>query len=193
MQLSTFRNLVLASLLLLAPLQPAAAAGTGVDPTLRRLLIAAINDSSSFHDRFDAEVWLSDMSSRLDRYMPDPASRLEFLRLVHAEATRADVPPELVLAVIDVESHFNRWAVSGSGALGLMQVMPFWLTEIGRPDDNLMNAATNLRLGCTILKYYIDMESGNLRKALARYNGSLGNRRYPDKVFDLLSTRWYQQ
>ena len=193
MQLSTFRNLVLASLLLLAPLQPAAAAGTGVDPTLRRLLIAAINDSSSFHDRFDAEVWLSDMSSRLDRYMPDPASRLEFLRLVHAEATRADVPPELVLAVIDVESHFNRWAVSGSGALGLMQIMPFWLTEIGRPDDNLMNAATNLRLGCTILKYYIDMESGNLRKALARYNGSLGNRRYPDKVFDLLSTRWYQQ
>ena len=183
-------TLLLTCLLCLAPLQLFAA---NADPELRRLLITAINDSSSFTDRFDAEVWLSDMSTRLVRTLPDPSTRLKFLRLVHAEASRAGLPPELVLAVIDVESDFNRWAISTSGAQGLMQIMPFWLNEIGRPNDNLMNMSTNLRMGCTILKYYLDQERGNLRRALARYNGSQGNRQYPDKVFQLLATRWFRQ
>ena len=190
-RLSFFRHsLLLTCLLCLAPLTLSAA---DADPELRRLLITAINDSSSFTDRYDAEVWLSDMSARLDKSLPDASVRLKFLRLVHAEASRAGLPPELVLAVINVESNFNRWAISTSGAQGLMQIMPFWLNEIGRPDDNLMNMATNLRMGCTILKYYVDQERGNLRRALARYNGSQGKRRYPDKVFQLLSTRWFRQ
>jgi len=106
---------------------------------------------------------------------------------------RADLPPELVLAVIEVESDFNHWAISATGAQGLMQVMPFWLKEIGRPNDNLFQPSTNLRLGCTILKYYLDMEKGRLGPALARYNGSHGKSEYPDKVFAALNNRWYRQ
>lgn len=162
------------------------------DPELRLRLATAINSSTSFKDRFEAEVWLMDMSQRLRRQMPDIRKRLNFLRLVHQEATHAQLHPELVLAVIDIESGFNRWAISRSGAQGFMQVMPFWLEEIGRPNDNLMHPATNLRMGCTILKYYLDMEKGRLRPALARYNGSLGKRRYPDKIFNALYKRWYK-
>ena len=163
------------------------------DPALRQLVQEAVNSSKSFADRYVAEVWLTDMSTRLYKRITDPEKRLNFLRLVHNEASRAQLPPELVLAVIDVESNFDRWAISRSGAQGLMQVMPFWLKEIGRPNDNLHHPATNLRLGCTILKYYMDKEKGDLRKALARYNGSIGKRKYPDKVFSVLRKRWFQQ
>jgi len=134
-----------------------------------------------------------DMSRRLSPKVTDHDKRFEFLRLVHNEASQAGIPPELVLAVIEVESDFNHWAISSSGAQGLMQVMPFWLNEIGKTGDNLFHPATNLRLGCTILKYYLDMEQGELRPALARYNGSLGQRRYPDKVLNALTQRWYRQ
>ncbi|MEL7450375.1 MAG: transglycosylase SLT domain-containing protein [Pseudomonadota bacterium] len=163
------------------------------DPELRELLVAAAADTESFVDRFDAEVWLVDMSHRLGKRVADPEERLEILRHVHAEATRADLPPELVLAVIDVESNFDRFAISYAGARGLMQIMPFWLDEIGRPGDNLFHIKTNLRFGCTILRYYLDREKGDLTKALARYNGSVGRRVYPDKVMNRLSGRWYQR
>ena len=171
---------------------PLAAQSTEPDPQLRALLLEAVAESASFEDRFDAEVWLTDMSSRLSRYMPDAAERLEFLRLLHGEAARAKVPAELVLAVIEVESAFDRFAISHAGALGLMQVMPFWLDEIGRPGDNLFEVQTNLRFGCTILKYYLDMEKGNLINALGRYNGSYGRMKYPNKVLKALNRRWYR-
>jgi len=167
-------------------------AQTRPDPELRRLLIEAVNDSDSFVDRFDAEVWLTDMSGRLARQLPDSRERLELLRQIHAEATRVNLHPELVLAVIDVESNFDRFAISNAGAIGLMQIMPFWLKEIGRPDDNLVDARTNLRMGCTILKYYLDMEKQDLIRGLARYNGSSGRRKYGDKVIDRLSRKWYR-
>ncbi len=162
------------------------------DPELREALRAAANDAPSFTDRFDAEVWLVDMSSRLERQMPDPEERIELLRLVHMEAARVELPPNLILAVIDVESNFDRFAISVAGARGLMQIMPFWKDEIGRPGDNLMHADTNLRYGCTILKHYYDKENGDLRRALGRYNGSLGKRKYPNKVIDKLTTKWFQ-
>ncbi len=162
------------------------------DPELRAALKAAANSTESFEDRFDAEVWLTDMSRRLARQVKDPDERIEILTLVHVEATRAELPPELVLAVIEVESNFDRYAISVAGALGLMQVMPFWLDEIGRPDDNLLHIDTNLRYGCTILKYYLDKEKGDLRRALGRYNGSLGKRKYPNKVIDKLTRKWFQ-
>ena len=165
----------------------------GADPELRELLRQAIDEDSSFADRFAAEVWLTDMALRLQRRVPDASERLTILRQVHQEATRAGLPPELVLAVIEVESGFDRFAISRSGAQGLMQVMPFWLNEIGHPDDNLMDIQTNLRLGCTILRYYLDKEKGDLQRALARYNGSPGRRRYPDKVFAALEKRWFRQ
>lgn len=160
------------------------------DAKLRDLLREAVNDTSSFDDRFHAEVWLMDMSIRLAPIVRDPQQRIELLKLVHAEASRANLAPELVLAVIDVESYFNSWAISSVGARGLMQVMPFWLKEIGRPDDNLFDVRTNLRMGCTILRYYIDMEKGKLTRALARYNGSLNSYKYPDKVLGKLRSRW---
>jgi len=163
------------------------------DAELRQALVNAINSSDSFKDRFQAEVWLLDMSNRLKKWMEDNQDRVEFLKNVHYEATRAELPPELVLAVIDVESNFNRWAISGVGAQGLMQVMPFWLKEIGHPGDNLFDIRTNLRFGCTILKYYVKRENGNLQRALARYNGSLGSVKYPNKVFNKLRVRWFRR
>ena len=141
---------------------------------------------------FDAQVWLTDMSARLERQVRDPGERIEILKRVHYEATRADLPPELVLAVIDVESNFDRYAISVAGARGLMQIMPFWLDEIGRPDDNLLHVDTNLRFGCTILKYYMEIEDGDLQRALGRYNGSLGKRKYPNKVLDKLRLKWFR-
>ena len=160
---------------------------------LRQLLSKAIKDSNSFSDRYDAEVWLLDMSNRLKGKVKDPEKRLNLLRLIHQEASKAKLHPELVLAVIDVESNFDRFAISRAGAQGLMQVMPFWLKEIGKPRDSLFNIRTNLRMGCTILKYYLNKEKGDLTRALARYNGSLGKFKYPNKVFKLLNKRWYKQ
>ena len=165
---------------------------TSSNGELRLLLQQAIKDSDSFDDRFDAEVWLVDMSNRLQKKIKQPEKRLELLRHIHREASRAELHPELVLAVIDVESNFDRFAISKAGAQGLMQVMPFWLKEIGKPRDSLFNVRTNLRMGCTILKYYLKKEKGDLTRALARYNGSLGRYKYPNKVFKRLNKRWYK-
>jgi len=160
---------------------------------LRTFLEQAINNAESFEDRYDAEVWLVDMSSRLARFVDDPQEQLELLHQIHAAAARAELPPELVLAVIEIESHFNRFAISRVGAQGMMQVMPFWKNEIGRSDDNLTDNLTNFRYGCSILQFYLRREKGNLHKALARYNGSSGSRVYSDKVYRAWNSRWRTQ
>lgn len=161
------------------------------DPELTKLLRKAANDETSFSDRYNATVWLTDMSHRLSQRIPDPEFRVKLLTQVHREAKRAGLPPELVLAVIEVESDFNQFAISHAGALGLMQVMPFWLKKIGKKGDNLFRVKTNLRYGCTILKYYLKKEKGNLTRALGRYNGSTGRWRYPGKIYHSLDRRWY--
>lgn len=161
------------------------------EPELRDLLMRTVAEADSFRDRFDAEVWLVDMSGRMARYVPDAEERLALLRLVHREASKAGLRPELVLALIHTESHFDRFAISSVGAQGLMQVMPFWKTELGRPQDNLTDNATNLRYGCTILSYYLKREKGDMNRALARYNGSLGQNRYPAKVVGFWQDYWY--
>lgn len=184
---------IIAVVLLVATLMTSVAAQTqSPDPELREALRAAAAESASFTDRFDAEVWLTDMSRRLQRQVKDPQERIKILKLVHLEASRAALPPELILAVIETESNFDHYAISVAGAIGLMQIMPFWLDEIGRPKDNLLHIETNLRYGCTILRFYLDKENGDLRRALGRYNGSLGRRKYPNKVIDKLSKKWYQ-
>ncbi|WP_442903682.1 lytic transglycosylase domain-containing protein [Gilvimarinus sp. 1_MG-2023] len=155
-----------------------------VDQDLALLLKSHIEQADSFSDRFDAEAWLMLMDGRLKRYIKDHDQRLSMLRSIHKEATAAGVKPELVLAVIQVESHFDRFAISPVGAMGIMQIMPFWKHEIGRPEDNLINLNTNLRYGCIILKHYIDRSNGRLAEALARYNGSYGSYRYSAKVMD---------
>ena len=181
------------AVVLLMSVLPVWAGPTGEpDPALRQALIKAINESSSFDDRFDAEIWLSDMSTRLKPLMPADAERLRFLRLLHGEAIHAKLAPEFVLAVIEVESRFDRFAISKSGALGYMQIMPFWLKEIGKPSDSLFDTQTNLRMGCTILKFYLDQENGDMVKTLARYNGSIGHTEYPARVIKALTRRWYQ-
>lgn len=187
--------LALAMLLSAFALPPARAAETTsyVDPELRRLLVEAIESADSFSDRYAAEVWLVDMSNRLKHFIKDEKTRLHLLKRIHQESTRAGLVPELVLAVIEVESAFDPYAISRSGAQGLMQVMPFWLDEIGHPQDNLIDIDTNLRMGCTILKYYMDMAEGDLHEALARYNGSYGSKKYSNKVLDALSRRWHQR
>lgn len=177
--------------------QPVQAIPNKVDQQLKHKLKEAFAEGFGFVDRFDAEVWLKDMSTRLDkrfrgRFEMTKAKQYEFLKLVHQEASRAELEPELVLSVIQVESNFDHFAISRVGARGLMQIMPFWLKEIGKPNDNLFDIATNLRFGCTILKYYLGIEKGNLTRALARYNGSLGRYTYPNKVYKALNRTWFK-
>ncbi len=182
-----------AALIALLCAMPSAHASTSPDPELSRLLKEAIESDAGFEDRFDAQVWLLDMSRRLEKFVKDPASRISLLKQVHYEARRVGLEPELVLAVIEVESRFDEFAISVAGARGLMQVMPFWLDEIGISDRNLFKIRTNLRMGCTILRYYIDMEPNDLGRALARYNGSLGRTVYPNKVITALRKNWFKQ
>lgn len=152
--------------------------------------LRAAASSQSFSDEFAAQVWLVDMSNRLKRFMPDPKARLRLLKLVHIEASKHQLMPELVLAVIEVESYFKADSVSVAGARGLMQVMPFWKKEIGRPGDSLFDMRTNLNYGCTILAYYLKKENNNLTRALARYNGSLGRTKYPERVMRAWVKHW---
>jgi soluble lytic murein transglycosylase-like protein len=173
--------------------QPARAGSARPSPELIAQVKKAVAASTSFNDRFAAEVWLMDMSAQLKPRMPDATTRLKFLRTVHGAAERAQVPPELVLSVIQVESNFRRFALSSVGARGYMQVMPFWLDEIGKPKANLFKTRTNLTIGCTILHYYITKSGGDLRKALAAYNGSVNSHAYSDKVLRALSHRWYRE
>ncbi|MGH8370652.1 MAG: transglycosylase SLT domain-containing protein, partial [Gammaproteobacteria bacterium] len=141
--------LALCSILLLISPPVCAQKVTQPDPALIRLVRQATTDTASFKDKYVAQVWLMTMSQRLAPLMPDDERRLALLKMIHEEAARADVSPELVLAVIDVESRFDHYAVSNVGARGLMQIMPFWLKLIDRPDDNLFHMRTNLRMGCT--------------------------------------------
>ena len=164
-----------------------------IDDEMRQELRNAMYGSEGFEDHIAAEVWLTDMSNRLKRTIPDASYRLGLLKTIHAEAVRARLQPELVLAVIQVESNFDRFAISPAGARGLMQVMPFWIKELGHPDDNLFIPQMNLRYGTTILKYYMDKENGQTSKALARYNGSVGKTRYPRLVYSALRKKWFEQ
>lgn len=185
-------NRIIYLFLLICPLSLHADQDMLLDIALKQRLIEALSDNAGFDDRFDAEVWLTDMAERLRRRLPEQSERLVLLQHIHYEAMRAKLPPELVLSVIQVESNFDRFAISEAGARGLMQVMPFWLKELKRPEANLFDPQTNLRFGCTILRYYLDMEKGNTVKALARYNGSKGSLRYPNLVFAALREKWYR-
>lgn len=180
-----------AALLLVVPAAfGAAAVPDHMQPGMRAALQQAIRQSRSFKNRFDAEVWLVDMSHRLAPRVPDVQRRLNLLRDVHDAATGAGLSPQLVLALIQVESDFKRFALSSAGAQGLMQIMPFWRREIGTQNDNLFNQTTNLHYGCAILAYYLKREHGNRSRALARYNGSLGQSWYPLRVENALRENW---
>lgn len=161
-----------------------------VQAALSRAISDQAPPKSSFLDSMEAIDWLAEMSRRLEKRIVDRESRLEFLRAVHYEATRAGLDPQLVLGLIQVESGFKKYAVSSAGARGFMQVMPFWIRIIGRHDDNLFHLRTNLRYGCTILRHYLDIEQGDLYRALGRYNGSLGQAEYPNLVRSAWHNQW---
>jgi soluble lytic murein transglycosylase-like protein len=164
-----------------------------IDDEMRQALRQAMYGPKGFEDHIAAEVWLTDMSNRLKRTLPDADYRLNLLKTIHAESVRAGVEPELVLAIIQVESNFDHFALSPVGARGLMQIMPFWIKELGTPEDNLFIPQTNLRYGTTILKYYLDMENGQISRALARYNGSVGKMKYPRLVYAAQRKKWFKQ
>ena len=160
-----------------------------VDKALLSRLQNNVIEEYGYEDRFEAQVWYKSMEPRLERYMDDPEDRYELLNLVHRESRNQALEPALVMAVITVESRFDRYAVSRAGAQGLMQVMSFWKNELGRSQDNLINTQTNLRYGTTILKHYMDVADGDWIEALARYNGSYPKRWYAERVFDSLE-KW---
>jgi soluble lytic murein transglycosylase-like protein len=161
-----------------------------VDPVLRERLAQNMALAHEGMDRFDAQVWLQVSDQRLQRYVPAQKERLDLLQLVYREASRQALNPDLVLAVMQIESAFNRYAISRVGAQGLMQVMPFWRLEIGRPQDNLTHVETNIRYGTVILAHYVEVAKGDLVEALARYNGSRGRLKYPDKVIGAWRKTW---
>lgn len=165
-------------------------AGQQMDPALEPLIQKAMADNKCFQDRFDREVWFTAMEPKLSPILKNPDERKEILEQVQCESKRLKLPPALVMAVIDVESRFNRWAVSPAGAVGLMQVMPFWPHKLGMDNSQLVKIDHNIHIGCTILKYYIERARGDYTKALAMYNGSPGRRNYPDKVLIRLADRW---
>jgi len=146
--------------------------------------------TSAFKFKLDEVEWLSAMSQRLDLRVRDHNSRIALLKSVHYEASRAGLDPQLVLGLIQVESGFRKYAVSTAGARGLMQVMPFWVTLIGAQGDNLFDLRKNIRYGCTILRHYLDLEKGDLYRALGRYNGSLGKPEYPRAVEAAWKNQW---
>ncbi|MFV0371081.1 MAG: lytic transglycosylase domain-containing protein [Azonexus sp.] len=162
--------------------------------SVRAALHKAVSDTrpaaSSFRSPLEAADWLAAMSPRLEKRLPDREYRLDLLRSVHYEATRAGLDPQLVLGLIQVESGFRKYAVSSAGARGYMQVMPFWVKVIGQPEDSLFDLRTNLRYGCTILRHYLDIEKGDLYRALGRYNGSLGRAEYPNMVRAAWERHW---
>lgn len=143
-----------------------------------------------FERAVDGERWLRDMSQRLSRYIADEAERRRLLVNIQYESSRAGLDTQMILGLIEVESAFRQYAISSVGARGLMQVMPFWKNYIGKPSHNLFDIRTNLRYGCTILRHYNNVERGNLVRALARFNGSLGSSRYPDAVLGAWRNRW---
>ncbi|HTP98066.1 MAG TPA: transglycosylase SLT domain-containing protein, partial [Casimicrobiaceae bacterium] len=137
---------------------------------------------ADYAGRPELAAWINEMSRRIAHKVADERERRELLATVHYEATRAGLDPQLALGVIYHESGFKKYAVSTAGARGYMQVMPFWVKQIGSPDQNLFNLRTNLRYGTVILRYYLDLENGDYYRALGRYNGSLGLADYPMAV-----------
>lgn len=162
--------------------------------SVRAMMQKSVSDLASpklvFGSEIEGQAWMDEMSERLKKRLPNQTYREEFLRSVHYEATRAGLDPQMVLGLIHVESGFKKYAVSSVGARGYMQVMPFWVKSIGTSDQNLFNMRLNLRYGCTILRHYIDIEKGDLYRALGRYNGSLGKPQYPNLVLGAWRKSW---
>ena len=190
------RQLLAASALVLVP--PWAVAGAQREETLSddvaSVMRQAVNNVNPprlvFASAAEGQRWLNEMSSRLARFVADEYGRKRLLTNIQYESARAGLDTQLIFELIEVESAFRQYAISSVGARGLMQVMPFWQRHIGTPEHNLFDVRTNLRYGCTILRHYRNVERGNMTRALARYNGSLGRSVYSDTVIGAWQRRW---
>ena len=169
---------------------PAHAGPRDVDNELLKALVVRLAEPYEAVDPYDAEVWFHVSDTRLTRWVKQPKSRQAILEAVYREAHHHQIDPDLVLAVIQIESHFDRFAVSSAGAQGMMQVMPFWRLELGRKQDNLTDLTTNIRYGTAILAHYLKVANGDLVDALGRYNGSRGRLKYPEKVVGVWRKYW---
>jgi len=119
-----------------------------------------------------------------------PELQTMFLQTVWYESSRAALDPSLVLGLMEVESGFRKYAVSGAGAMGVMQVMPFWPRLLTQGDATaLFQWQANMRFGCVILRHYLKIENGDVFMALGRYNGVRGQRAYPNAVM-AAQQRW---
>ena len=194
MKIAATIGLILTTFLLAHPAyaggQREEAMSANVRASLQRAMADTAVTRTAFRNPADGAAWLKEMSRRLAKRMPDESERLEFLTTLHWEASRAGVDPQLMLGLIQVESGFRKYAVSPVGARGFTQVMPFWTRLIGTPDHNLFQLRTNLRYGALILRHYIDIERGDLFRALGRYNGSLGRPEYPNLVVGAWKRHW---
>jgi soluble lytic murein transglycosylase-like protein len=183
---------VLLALIVSFALPGASRADQQRDPELKELLQKIIGSADCFTDKYESEVWYKSMEPRLAHFVPTHEERVEILNHVYCEAKRdpsMQIPPDLVLALMEVESRFDRWAVSPAGAVGLMQVMPFWPHQLG-VSNQLVKIAPNIRMGCEILRYYLRVEHHNWSAALARYNGSVGHTQYPALVMQRWERAW---
>jgi soluble lytic murein transglycosylase-like protein len=183
--------LVVAGLSLVASLP--AHADAQRDPELKSIVAAAISSADCFPDKFESAVWYTLMEPKLHNLVSDSGERMQILKTAFCEAHRPGeqrLPPGLIMAVMDIESGFDRWAVSSAGAVGLMQVMPFWPGELGMKRHQLTQIEANMRMGCAILRFYLHQERNDVRKALARFNGSVGRRKYPDQVVNRWTRTW---
>jgi soluble lytic murein transglycosylase-like protein len=192
------------SLLALALLLPARAAWAGAQQyepladAVRSALAAQIADQRPPVRNFEVTEervafieWLGTMSERLKPRKAEYQMRMDFLRTLDYECTRAGLDRQMVLGLIQVESNFRKYAISTAGARGYMQVMPFWTRIIGDGDARkLFDMRANLRYGCVILRHYLDMEKGDLYRALGRYNGSVGRPEYPNAVLAAWKKNW---
>ena len=150
--------------------------------------------NSAEPDRFTLMVWMADYDTRLSKFIRNKAVRKRVLDAVLRESRKQQLPVAIVLSVMHIESTFRPYAVSRVNAQGLMQVMPFWLEVFEEPDDvRLFDIDHNVRIGCRILRKFLDREKGNWYRALLRYNGSLGsNGRYYRKVIKAAHGHWLE-
>jgi soluble lytic murein transglycosylase-like protein len=190
-------GMAMAAMALIALAPTSALAGAQVEEQLAQSVVAGLQRSiadnpvpTDYANKPELRSWISEMSRRLTPRFSDARTRDEFVATVYYEATRAGLDPQLVLGVIQYESNFRKYAISSADARGYMQVMPFWTRLIGTPEHNLFHLRTNLRYGCVILRHYLDLESGDLFRALGRYNGSLGRPEYPNGVLDVMNRNW---
>lgn len=112
---------------------------------------------------------------------------------VFIQSRKHGLNPYLVMAIIFVESSFNRHAVSKAGAYGLMQVnYPVWKSELNIDHKKLTEIDYNIELGLTILKGYLQETKGNMIKALILYNNGYKytNTHYHEKV---IASNFYKQ